>query len=203
MFKKDDALDALTRDLYRAREKRDTLTSDVTQLTAQITELEARFSEEKDRRDRERLGNEIAEIKRHLEETAHKAVPLIVKLAAEAERAGAIVPEARGVQKFLTEVATEVESVIASLLLQLQHHAEEVGVAHATPSLPRSPTSVSEPPKNGALFAWLRRSKQTSLQSNLCQENGDAATKVCLVGSNPVDCPDHIEQGLPPLSQID
>ncbi len=176
MFKRDNTLEALTRDLCRAREKRDTLTSDLTQLTAQISELEARLSEEKDRRDRERLGNEIAEVKRRLEETAHKAVPLIVKLAAETERGAAIVPEAREVQKFLTEVATEVESVIGSLLLQLQNQAEEVGVAHATPSLPRSPNSVSEPPKNNALFAWLRRSKQRSLQGNLCQENGDAAT---------------------------
>lgn len=175
MFKKEDVLDSLTRDLCRAREKRDALTSDVTELSAQITELEARFSEEKDRRDREHLGIEIEEVKRRLEEAAHKAAPFIVKLSDETERAAAIVPEAREVQRFLIEVAREIESVIGSLLLQLQRQAEEVQAAQATPSLPWSPNSVSEPPKSNALFAWLRRNKKIGFEDNLSQENGDAA----------------------------
>jgi hypothetical protein len=73
-------------------------------------------------------------------------------------------------------VAAEVESVIGSLLHQLQRQAEEVWVAQATPTLPRLPKSASESPKNNALFAWLRRNKKTGLEGNLCQENGDAAT---------------------------
>jgi predicted nucleic acid-binding Zn-ribbon protein len=178
MFKKDDVLDSLTRDLCRARDKRNALTSDVTALTAQITELEARCSEEKDRRDREHLSIEIEEVKRRLEETANKAAPLIVKLSAETERAAAIVPEAREVQRFLTEVAAEVESVIGSLLCQLQRQAEEVHAAQAAPSFPPPLNSASEPPKNNALFAWLRRNKKTGLEGDLCQENGDAATIV-------------------------
>jgi predicted nucleic acid-binding Zn-ribbon protein len=177
MFKRDDALDSLTRDLCRARDKRDALTSDVTALTAQITELEARFSEEKDRRDREHLGTEIEEVKRRLEETAHKAAPLIAKLADETERAAAIVPEAREVQRFLTEVAKEVETVIGSLSRQLQRQAEEVdAAAQGTQPLPRPPSSASEPPKSNALFAWLRREKKNGLEGGLRQENGDAAT---------------------------
>jgi predicted nucleic acid-binding Zn-ribbon protein len=95
MFKKDDVLGSLTRDLCRARDKRDALSSDITALSAQITELEARFSEQKDRRDREHVGMEIQEVKRRLEETAHKAAPLIARLSDETERAAAIVPEAR------------------------------------------------------------------------------------------------------------
>jgi chromosome segregation ATPase len=178
MFRKDDFLDSLMRDLCRARDKRDALSSDVTALTAQISELEARFSEEKERRDREHLGLEIEEVKKRLEETARKVAPLIVKLSAETERAAAIVPEAREVQRFLTEVATEVESVIGSLLCQLQRQAEEVGGATATPSLPRSPGSASEPPKNNALFSWLRRIKKNGLEDDLRQENGDAAASI-------------------------
>jgi hypothetical protein len=176
MFRKDDFLDSLMRDLCRARDKRDALTSDVTTLTAQISELEARFSEEKERRDRERLGTEIEEVKRNLEQTARKAAPLLVKLSADTERAAAIVPEAREVQRFLTEVTAEVESVIGSLLCQLQRQAEEVSAAPATPSLPQSPSGASEPPKNKALFAWLRRNKKTSLEHDLRQESGEAAT---------------------------
>src|SRR5215475_6532295 len=178
MFRKDDFLDSLMRDLCRARDKRDALSSDVTALTAQISELEARFSEEKERRDREHFGLEIEEVKKRLEETARKAAPLIVKLSAETERAAAIVPEAREVQRFLTEVATEVESVIGSLLCQLQRQAEEVSAAPATPSLPRSPGGASEPPKNNALFSWLRRNKKNGLEDDLRQENGDAAASI-------------------------
>jgi hypothetical protein len=144
-------------------------------LTAQITELEARLSEEKDRRDREHLGIEIEEVKRLLEETAHKAAPLIAKLSDEAQRAAAIVPEAREVQRFLAEVATEVESLIGSLLCQLQRQAEELSAAQAAQPLPQSPSSASEPPKNNALFAWLRRNKKAGFEGDLCQENGDAA----------------------------
>ena len=47
MFGKNDLVDNLTRNLDRARGKRDALASDVTTLTAQIAEIEARLSEEK------------------------------------------------------------------------------------------------------------------------------------------------------------
>jgi chromosome segregation ATPase len=177
MFRKDDFLDSLMRDLCRARDKRDALTSDVTALIAKIRELEARFSDQKERRDREQLGTEIDEVKKRLEETARKAAPLLVKLSADTERAAAIVPEAREVQRFLTEVAAELESVIGSLLCQLQRQAEEVSAAPATPPLPRSPSSASEPPKNKALFAWLRPNKKAGLEDDLRQEK-EAATIV-------------------------
>ena len=47
MFGKNDLVDNLSRDLDRARGKRDALASDVTTLTAQIAEIEVRLSEEK------------------------------------------------------------------------------------------------------------------------------------------------------------
>jgi hypothetical protein len=167
------------RDLCRARDKRDALTSDVTALTAQISELEARFSEEKERRDREHLGLEIEELKKRFETTAGKAVPLLVKLSADAQRAAAIVPEAREVQRFLTEVVAEVESVIGSLLRQLQRQAEEVNAAPPSPSLPRLPSSASGPPKSKALLAWLPlRGRKNGDEDEVRQENGEAATIV-------------------------
>ena len=47
MFGKDDLVDNLSRDLDRARGKRDALASEVTTLTAQIAEMEGRLSEDK------------------------------------------------------------------------------------------------------------------------------------------------------------
>ena len=61
MFWESALMDNLSRDLDRARDKRnalafkrDALASDVTTITAQIAELGARLSEEKDRRVRAR-----------------------------------------------------------------------------------------------------------------------------------------------------
>ena len=47
MLEKNDLVDTLSRNLDRARGKRDALASDVTTLTTQIAEIEARLSEEK------------------------------------------------------------------------------------------------------------------------------------------------------------
>lgn len=179
MFGRDDVLDSITRDLGRARERREALSSDVTALTDQISELEARLSVEKERRDREHLGTEIVDVKRQLEETIGQAAPLLATLAAEAERAAAIVPEAREVQRFLAEVATEVDTVVGSLLGQLQRQADEVGAVPAPPPLP-PPPGASEPLKNNAVFAWLRRYTKTGPaeplpQGNLRQDDGDPA----------------------------
>ena len=55
MLGKNDLVDNLSRDLDRARGKRDALASDVTTLTAQIADIEARLSEEKTRRERDRV----------------------------------------------------------------------------------------------------------------------------------------------------
>ena len=62
MFGKNNLIDSLSRDLARARDKRDALTSGVTTLTEQIAELEVRLSAENDRRVRERLASEIETI---------------------------------------------------------------------------------------------------------------------------------------------
>jgi predicted nucleic acid-binding Zn-ribbon protein len=61
MFGKSDLVDSLNRDLARARDRRETLASDVTMLTSRIAELEARLSAENERRERERTASEIEE----------------------------------------------------------------------------------------------------------------------------------------------
>ena len=66
MFGKSDLVDNLSRDLSRARDKRDALASHVMTLTAQIAVLEASLSTENDRRERERLAGDIEGIKAQL-----------------------------------------------------------------------------------------------------------------------------------------
>ncbi len=89
MLGKNDLVDNLSRDLDRARGKRDALASDVTALTAQIAEIEARLSEEKKRRERNHVLGEIEAIKKRIIQTA-SAYPLLRELdrRADAVRVG-------------------------------------------------------------------------------------------------------------------
>jgi chromosome segregation ATPase len=164
-------MDNLSRDLDRARGKRnalafkrDALASDVTTLTAQIAELEARLSEEKDRRERERIGGEIEGIKKRLKETATAFAPVIAGLCDATEAAAAVIPEARELNSFLLSVATEVDIVIDSLLRELQRQTEALRTGNTALDLPQSVIEAPElPKKNDRLLllpAWLRRNKE-------------------------------------------
>jgi hypothetical protein len=155
MFGKKDLVDNLSRDLDRARDKRDALTfkrdaiaSDVTTLTTQIAELETRLAEEKDRRERERAADEIEGIQRRLKDTARAFAPVIAGLCDATEAAAAVVPEARELNSFLLSVATEVDIVVESLLRELQRRAEAVSAGHAALELPQSVNEAPQPPKN-------------------------------------------------------
>ena len=136
MLGKNDLVDNLSRDLDRARAKRDALASDVTTLTAQIAEIEARLSEEKNRRECDRVIGQIEAIKKRIKQTASALAPLIVKLCEATEMAAAVVPEARTLDSFLLSVATEVDSVIDPLLRELDRRADAVRVGHAALDLP-------------------------------------------------------------------
>jgi predicted nucleic acid-binding Zn-ribbon protein len=171
MFWKNASIDNLSRDLDRARDKRNALTfkrdalaSDVTTITAQIAELEARLSEEKDRRERERVGGEIEGIKKRLKDTATAFAPVIAGLCDATEAAAAVVPEARELNSLLIAAATEVDIVIDSLLRELQRQTEAVRADHAALDLPQSVNKAPEPPKNNdrllLLPAWLSRNKE-------------------------------------------
>ena len=110
-------MDNLSRDLDRARDKRnalafkrDALASDVTTLSAQVAELEARLSEEKDRRECERVVGEIEGMKKQLKDTATAFAPVIAGLCDATQTVAAIVPEARELNSFLLSVGTEVDT---------------------------------------------------------------------------------------------
>ena len=168
-------MDNLSRDLDRARGKRnavafkrDALASDVTTLSAHIAELEARLSEEKDRRERERIGGEIEGIKKQLKDTATAFAPVIAGLCDATEAAAAVAPEARELNSFLLSVATEVDIVIEYLLRELQRQTEARG--NAVLDLPESVIEAPElPKKNDRLLlfpAWLRRNKEAEKKGN-------------------------------------
>jgi outer membrane murein-binding lipoprotein Lpp len=101
MSGKNNLVDNLSRNLDRARGKRDALASDVTTLTAQIAEIEARLIEEKTRRERGRVLGEIEAIKKRIQQTASAFAPVIGELCEATEMAAAVVPEAREPNSFL------------------------------------------------------------------------------------------------------
>jgi hypothetical protein len=165
MFGKDDLVDHLSRDLDRARGRRDALASEATTLTAQIAEIEARLSEEKKRRERERVLGEIEAIKTRIMQAAGAFAPVVDGLSRAIEQATAVVPEARELNSFLVSVASEIDSVLDPLLRELDQRADAVRAGQAVPDLPSSAneTPPVELPKDERLLrfpAWLSRDKE-------------------------------------------
>jgi len=171
MFGENDLVDNLTRDLDRALEKRDALASGVTALTAQIAEIEARLSEEKKRRERNHVLGEIEAIKKRIIQAASAFAPVVSELCEATEMAATIVPEARELNKFLSSVATEVETVVDPLLRELDQRADAVRVGDAALDLPCLPNvALTELPRdsNDRLLGllrvpvWLSRNKEVA-----------------------------------------
>ena len=167
MFGKDDLVDNLSRDLDRARGRRDALASEVTTLTAQIAEIEVRLSKEKSRRERDRVLSEIEAIKKRLKQATSAFAPVIGELCEATEAAAAVVPEARELNSFLLSVATEVDSVVDVLLREMDQRAEAVRVGHAALDLPCSANGAPiEPPRDNSdrllrFAVWLSRNRET------------------------------------------
>jgi hypothetical protein len=170
MFGKDDLVDNLSRDLDRARGRRDALASEAATLTAQIAEIEARLSEEKNRRERDRVLGEIEAIKTRVKQAGSAFAPAVDSLCKAIEQAAAVVPEARELNSFLLSVAAEIDNVIDPVLRELEQRADAVRVGHAALDLPRSANEGPivppiEPPKDHSerllrFPAWLSRDKE-------------------------------------------
>ena len=181
MFGENDLVDNLSRDLDRARGKRDALASDVTTLTAQIAEIEARLCEEKKRRERNQVLGEIEAIKKRIKQAASALTPVINGLCEAIEPAAAVLPEARELNSFLVSVATEIDTVIGPLLRELDQRADAVRVQHAAMDLPYSadetPTEASKDHNDRLLRfpAWLSRSKGAEKKETAENERNTAA----------------------------
>jgi hypothetical protein len=177
MFGKDDLVDNLSRDLDRARGRRDALASETTTLTAQITEIEARLSEEKNRRERDRALGEVEAIKKRIKQAASALTPVIDGLCEAIEPAAAVMPEARELNSFLVSVATEIDTVIGPLLRELDQRADTVRVQHAALDLPCStheaPTDAPKDHNDRLLRfpAWLSRNKGAENETAENQRN--------------------------------
>ena len=184
MFGENDLVDNLSRDLDRARGKRDALASDVTTLTAQIAEIEARLSEEKQRRERNLVLGEIEAIKKRIIQTASAFAPVVSQLCEATEMAAVVVPEARELNNFLSSVATQVESIVEPLLRELDQRADAVQVGHAALDLPCLANGApSELPKDsndrvlGLLRfpVWLSRSRELEKKETADNPHSTAA----------------------------
>ena len=181
MFGKDDLVDNLSRELDRARGRRDALTSEATTLTAQIAEIEARISEEKSRRERDRALGELEAIKKRIKQAASALTPVINGLCEAIEPAAAVMPEARELNSFLVSVATEIDTVIGPLLRELDQRADAVRVQHAALNLPCSaheaPTDAPKDHNDRLLRfpAWLSRNKQAEKKETAENQRNTAA----------------------------
>ena len=185
MFGKDAPVQSLSRDLDRARGRRDALASEVTTLTAQIAEMEARLSETKSRQDRVRVLDEIEVTKAQIKQATSEFAPLIGKLCEAIERAAVVVPEARELNIFLLSVAAEVDSVVNPLLRELDQRADAVQSGQAALDLPCSANGVPiEPPSNNRdsllrsllpFSVWLSRIKNVVKNQTTETPRGTAA----------------------------
>jgi hypothetical protein len=192
MLGKNDLVDNLSRDLDRARGKRDALASDVTTLTAQIAEIEARLSEEKSRRERDRVLGEIEAIKKRIKQTASAFAPVIGELCEATEMAAAVVPEARELNSFLLSVATEVGTVIDPLLRELDRRADAVRAGHIAPDFPclanEAPAALPEDNHDRRLGfprwlarppAWVERARHRLLNIAMIRYCGSGMIGLC------------------------
>jgi hypothetical protein len=138
MFGKSDLVEILSRDLARARNKRDAFASDIISLTAEIAVLEASLFTENDRRQRERAATEIERIKRQLNDRYLAFVPTFAGIRGATELAAAIVPKARDVDELLLTIAAEVGNAIGGLLGDLDRRMEALRGGQASAELPQS-----------------------------------------------------------------
>ena len=138
MFRKSDLVEILSRDLARARNKRDAFASDIITRTAEIAVLEASLLTENDRRERERAASEIERTKKQVNDQYLAFVPTIAGIRGATEMAAAIIPEARELDELLLATANEVGNAIADLLSDLDRRIEALRVGQAAPELPQS-----------------------------------------------------------------
>ena len=179
MFRKAELVDTLNRDLARARNKRDSLASNVTTLTGRIAELEARLSVETERRQRERAASEIVAIKKRVRDRYSAFAPVVAGIRNATEVAETIVPEARELNELLDVIATEVAKSIDGLLCDLDLRIEAVRAGNASPELPQSLTRSAEAPQISdrvhRLREWLPHRKPAKQEAIEDQRSTAAA----------------------------
>ena len=173
MFGKVDLVEMLSRDIARARKKRDALASNTTALTAQIADLEAQLSAENDRRERERVADEIEGIKNQLRARHLGFAPAIAQIRDATELATAIVPEARELSELLEVIAIEVANATDGLLEDLDRriHALRAGFAAPEPAQSVNGSAPELQQDNDRVLdlpEWVAQRKAKSAQDRCC-----------------------------------
>jgi chromosome segregation ATPase len=173
MFGKTDLLETLSRDLGRARRKRNGLTSEITALAAQIADLEAQLSAENDRRERERAANEIEDIKKHLTNLYLAFAPAIAGIREWSEKAAAIIPDAREFTELLQTIAVEVTKATDSLLGDLDGRIDALRAGIATRGQLQSSGDSPDLQQDNdrellCLPEWLAQRKEKSTPDRCC-----------------------------------
>src|SRR5262249_8617232 len=138
MFGKGDLVEILSRDLARARNKRDAFRFDIITLTAEIAVLEASLLTENDRRQRERAAGEIERIKKQVTDQYLAFVPTIAGVRGATGMAAVIVPKARELDELLLAIATEVGNAIGGLWGLLDRRIEALRGGQTSPELAQS-----------------------------------------------------------------
>ena len=173
MFGKLDLIEMLNRDIARARKKRDAFTSNITALTTEIADLEAQLSAENDRRERERVADEIEGIKNQLRARHLVFAPAIAQIRNATELTTAFVPAAREFSELLELIAIEVANATDGLLEDLDRrvHALRAGLTTAQPAQSLNGSSPAFQPDNDRLLdfpEWLAQRKAKSAQDRCC-----------------------------------
>jgi hypothetical protein len=173
MFGKIDLVEMLSRDIARARKKRDAFASNITALTVEIADLEVQLSAENDRRERERAASEIDGIKNQLRARHLAFAPAIAQIRDATELATAIVPEAREFTDLLEVIATEVANATHGLLEDLDRrmHALRAGLIAPEPAQSINESSRELQQDNDRAFRlpeWLAQRKAKSAQDRFC-----------------------------------
>ena len=146
-LRKAELVDALSRDLAHARNKRDTRAARVTTLSAQIAELEVRLSAENERLERERAANEIVAIKKRVRDRSLTFTAGIAGIRNATEVAETIVPEVRALNESLDVIATNVDNAIDGLLVELDRRIEAARAGKAATELQQWLTWCPESPQ--------------------------------------------------------
>jgi hypothetical protein len=175
MFGKTDLLEILSRDLARARRRRDTLTSDAAALSIQIDDLEAQLATENDRRERERAANGIEDIKKNLRDLYLAFAPAIAGIRDATEKAATIVPDAREFTDLLEIIAAEVAKATDGLISDLDGRIDALRAGVATAETLESPGSAAELQQDNdrellCLPEWLAQRKRKSAADRCCAE---------------------------------
>ena len=141
-----DAADDATLDIAEGRlriaqDRATTLIAALDQSNAKIATMESEFANAMDQKTRRETAVETNAIMTEVQAIGHEAITAIAKLATIAERAGAFIPEARGLHAYCVSSAVQIPDAITLIATLLGNYADAV-IAGTAPATLRKPDVV-------------------------------------------------------------